>query len=42
MGSGGLGLDLIIFLFRGLLAGAPEAAVAGLGPGMVSFYYESY
>ena len=30
------------FLLRILLAGAPEVASAGLGPGMASFYYESY
>ena len=30
------------FLLRILLAGAPEVALAGLGPGMASFYYESY
>ena len=30
------------FLLRILLAGAPEVAPAGLGPGMVSFHYESY
>ena len=29
----GLGPDLVIFLLRGLLAGAPEAASAGLWPG---------
>ena len=31
-----------ILLLRGLLAGTPEVAPAGLGPGMASFYYESY
>ena len=30
------------FLLRILLAGAPEVALAGLGLGVVSFYYESY
>ena len=42
VGSGGLGLDLIIFLLRGLLAGAPEAAPAGLGLDLFIFLLKSY
>ena len=42
MAPADLGLDLVGLLLRGLLAGAPEVALAGLGPGMASFYYESY
>ena len=37
MASAGLGPDLVILLFRGLLAGAPEVAPAGLGPELVIF-----
>ena len=41
-GSGRPGARNGQFLLRILLAGAPEVAPAGLGPGMASFYYESY
>ena len=34
---GAIFMDLVIFLLRGLLAGAPEAAPAGLGPDLVIF-----
>ena len=33
----GLGPEMVIFLLRGLLEGAPEVAPAGLGPEMVTF-----
>ena len=42
MVSGGLGLDLIIFLLRCLLAGAPEAAPAGLGLDLFILLLKSY
>ena len=41
MAPAGLGLDLIIFLLRGLLAGAPEAAPAGLGLDLFIFLLKS-
>ena len=35
MAPAGLGLEIVMFFLRSLLARAPEAALAGLGPEMI-------
>ena len=37
----GPGLEMVSFLLRGLSAGAPEVALAGLGPDLVMLPFRS-